>query len=380
MMTRHAVLTFATLCALVAAVGLNAQEEPPVQVTAPNAPEVEGPDVEQDVLVLDDMETEPEANWHDVFNQNMTDLVRDEQVVKQGAASGRWEPDSAARYIFNRHIEHDWSEYGTLAMWLHSEAATGATMLIILASDSEDTEPTDFYRHVLKIDWEGWRDLRLAPSSFQKAHEPVGWEKIDTLRLSFEPGGFGEYAPGTVLHFDDIRLLPAPEDTEQLVIFDSDVDWGCMGISGGIIGCVLDPEGSGERVARWEDTLMQAYVWNTGVPEDWSDFAYLNMWIHAAHPDELGEFLVMVDSENPDTEGQDSYQTKLPLDWEGWKLFSLSFADMQVVRQPLGGDHIQTLKFYTAPYCKQGLGTTLLFGDMWLSTQPPEATDDDEGE
>ena len=377
-MIRVGVLMTALVCAAVLVAGsVRAQEATATQVTAPNAPEnIPAAGEEDNGLILDDMEAEPERHWHDVADKNMIDMVRDDQTVREGEASGRWEPDTAARYIFNQWIPHDWTGYGILAMWIHSQAATGATMMIILASDNEATEQTDFYRHILKIDWEGWRDLRLTPRSFQAAYQPVGWQKIDTIRLCFE-GGFAEYVPGTVLHFDDIRLLPDQQDTGQQVIFDSDADCGTMGIKGGILGCVLDPTGTGQRVARWEDTLMQTYVWNACVPEDWSSYAYLNMWVYAEHPDDLGEFLVALASENPESEGEDRYQTKLPLDWEGWKLFSLPLAEMQVVRQPLGTDHIQAVKFYTAPYCKQGLGTTLLFGDMWLSTQPAEAAGDD---
>jgi len=325
---------------------------------------------DDDCLLVDDMEAEPEQRWHDVMNRNMTDIVWDDQITHGGLASGRWEPDSAARYIFSRFIPHDWTGYDTLSMWIHSAAANDATMLIILESDNAETEQTDFYRHIVTVDWEGWRELRLQQHSFYPAYEPLGWGQIDTIRFRFQ-GDFTEYVPGTVLHLDDIRLLPEQPAAENPVIFDSDVDWGCMGVSGGVLGYAMDPDGSGERVAKWDDTVTQTFIWNEGVPEDWSGCKYLNMWIYAEHPD-AGEFLVWIESENPETEGQDRYQVKLPLDWEGWKLFTLAFAEMHPVREPLGGEHIDSLKFYTAPYCRQGDGTSLLFGDMWLSKEAPE--------
>ena len=356
-----------TLMVLVVVLPTFAQDDA-ATVAPPNAPAP--PEVaDDDCLIVDNMEED--LRWHDVMDKNMTDLVRDEEIVREGDASGLWEPETAAKYIFNRFIPHDWTGYDTLAMAIHSEEATGATMQIILASNNPETEQTDFYRHILKIDWEGWREVRLGRRSFHPAYEPMGRGQIDNIRLCLE-GGFAEYVPGTVLRIDDIRLLPEREGADTKIIFDSDVDWGCMGVSGGTLDYVMDPTGSGERVAKWDDTVTQTFIWHAGAPKDWSGFSYLNMWVYCDHPD-AGQFLVMCESENPETEGQDSYQVKLPLEWEGWKLFTLPFSEMQVVRKPLGGDHIDALKFYTAPYCEQGDGTSLLFGDMWLSVEAEEA-------
>ena len=370
-MVRTAVtLPAMTLALLLVGIVTPAQEatpEVPVPPNGPSAPADEG--LEQQGLIIDDMEGEPADRWHDVYDRNMADLVRDDEIVREGLTSGRWEPETAARYIFSASIPHDWSGHEVLTMWIHSERASGARMIIILASDTPATEQTDFYRHVVDIDWEGWRQLRLTPRSFQVALQPAGWQKIDSIRFGFS-GGFARYVPGTVLRFDAICVEASPPEGDHLLIFDSDSDWGCMSISGGKLDCVPDPEGSDARVARWGDTVLQTYVWNNAVPRDWSPYDYLNMWVYCEHPDE-GEFMVWIESGNPATDRQDCYCTRIALDWQGWKLHTLPLQSLQVVREPLGWDQIGILKFYTAPYCRQGDGTALCFGDMWLSVEPP---------
>jgi len=362
-------MALAVLLAGMVTIALGARADAPVAPNGPSAPADQAQ--VQDRLTIDDMEGEPADRWHDVYDRNMADLVLDDEIVKEGLTSGRWEPDTAARYIFNGAISHDWSGHEVLTMWLNSERATGARMIIILASDTPATEQTDFFRHVVDIDWEGWRQLRLTPRSFQVALQPAGWHKIDSIRFGFS-GGFARHVPGTVLRFDAIRVEASPPAGDHLLIFDSDSDWGCMSISGGKLDCVPDPDGSGERVARWGDTVMQTYVWNNAVPRDWSPYGYLNMWVYCEHPDE-GEFMVWIESGNPETDRQDCYCTRIPLDWQGWRLHTLALQNLQIVREPLGWNHIDILKFYTAPYCRQGDGTALCFGDMWLSLEPPDA-------
>ena len=375
MLRRGRKLAVQVLLLLLAGCVCFAQDATSGSLAAPNCPAPPGGEApREDCLIIDDMEGDAGERWHDVYGRLPEDLVPDEEVLVEGLASGRWEPDTAARYISNSSIPHDWNGYDTLAMSIHSEGATGARMVIILASDSPETEDTDFYRGVTDIDWEGWRELRLTRRSFQVALQPAGWEKIDSIRFGFS-GGFAQHVPGTVLRFDDIRVLPVRPPGDDLLVFDSDSDWSCMRISGGALDCALDPAGSGERVAKWADTVLQTYIWNNAAPRDWSAHSYLNLWVYCEHTDE-GQFMVWIESDNPETEKQDCYCTRIPLDWEGWKLHTLPLGDLQIVREPKGWDQIDILKFYTGSYCQQGDGTSLLFGDMWLSVEPPRA---DEG-
>ncbi len=335
------------------------------------AEEAEPRELPTEPLVIDDMEGDVAKRWHDNWDKNMVDLVADNEVVKQGETSGKWDPDTAAKYIFHQRTPHDWTGYDSVALWIHSEQATDAVMALLADSDNPDTEQRDYYRCLIKIDWEGWRELRLYERSFQRAYEPVGFHKIDMMRLAFEGWPtWVEYVPGTVLRIDDIRAMPAEPPGDELVIFHPDTDWGCLAYGSGAIGCVKEPTKTGGRVAEWVSTIAQTSLYNTAVPRDWSAYEYVNMWVYCKEPTD-GEILFWVESENPATEGHDRYQVKIPLDWQGWKLLSYAYSDLMSVRAPLGWDQINILRFYSAGYVKQGEGTTLYFDDMWLSKQPP---------
>jgi len=322
-------------------------------------------------LVLDDMEGELGARWTDNWVKNPVDLVPDNEVVKQGETSGKWEPDVAAKYIFTTRMPHDWTGYDSIAMWVHSERATDAVMAILLDSDDPDTEGKDYYRYLLKIDWEGWYEIRLYEHSFQRAREPVGFSKIDVLRFAFEGWpGMVEYVPGTVLRFDDIRLMPPEPPGDELFIFRADSDCGNWGTPGGALSCVREPSRTGGRVSEWF-TLAQTSIWNAAVPRDWSGYSYLNMWLYCKEAIDA-QVMLWVESVNPATDKQDCYRTRIPLDWQGWKLHSFALEDLEIVREPLGWDQIDILKFYSAGYVETGPGTTLYLDDMWLSKDPPE--------
>jgi len=357
-------------------VATGAPPEPGTDTDAGQETEPEQPAAEP--LVLDDMEGDPGARWADNSGKNPVDLVADAEIVKVGQTSGKWDPDVAARYIFTTRMPNDWTGYDSIAMWVHSERATDAAMAIVLDSENPETEGKDYYRYLLNIDWEGWRELRLYEGSFQRAREPIGFSKIEVFRFAFEGWpGMVEYVPGTVLRFDDIRAVPAAPAGDKLVIFHADTDCGIWGSGRGALGCVKEPTKTGGRVTEWVSTIAQTSIWNIAAPTDWSAYEYLNMWVYCQEASEA-EILFWVESDNPDTEGQDRYQIKIPLDWEGWKLLSFHYEDLRVVREPLGWDQINILRFRSGGYeLKQGDGTALYFDDMWLSKQPPEEAEEE---
>lgn len=319
-------------------------------------------------LMIDDMEGDPGTRWRDVRGNNGLDLVPDNEIVKQGETSGKWDPEVAARYIVNSQIPHDWTGYDSIAMWIHSEKATGAVMALVLYSDSPATDKWDYYRALVEIDWEGWRELRFYECSFRKAYEAAGFTKIDSVRLAFEGWpGLTRYEPGTVLRLDDVRLMPDEPPGHKLVLFHPDTNARALTP----LIAAKEPTRTGERVAEWTDTVLRTSFYLRTVASDWTQYNYLNMWVHCAKPDG-SEVLLFLETINPTTDRQDSFQKKIALDWEGWKLFSFAKTDFLAQRQP-NWAKIDVLRFYSAGYpLKAGEGTTLCFDDIWLSSEPPQ--------
>ena len=55
--------------------------------------------------------------------------------------------------------------------------------------------------------------------------------------------------------------------------------------------------------------------------------------------------MLILDSENPETEGSDYYGFQIVQDWEGWREFRLPLAELGATRQPLGWHAIQSATF-----------------------------------
>ncbi len=321
-----------------------------------------------DAVMIDDMEGDPGTRWRDVRGENGLDLVADSEVVKQGETAGKWDPGVAAKYIVNTQVPHDWTGYDSIAMWVHSEKATGAVMALLLYSDEPTTDKPDYYRALVTIDWEGWRELRFYACSFRKAHEAVGFTKIDSVRLAFEGWpGLTRYEPGTVLRFDDLRLIPDEPPGHKLVLFHPDTNAAALRP----LISVKEPTRTGERVAEWTDTVLWTSLFLRTIASDWTQYNYLNMWVHCADPDE-SQVLLFLETINPATDRQDSFQRKITIDWEGWKLFSFAKTDFLAQREPNWAE-IDVLRFYSAGYpLKQGIGAKLCFDDIWLSKELPQ--------
>lgn len=345
-----------------------AEEEP----AAPEEPEEPAKEAAEqpEPLVIDDMEGEPANRWRDVWGQTELDLVWDDQVIKEGVTSGRWELDRASRYISTSAFPHDWSAYDTLAMWIHSEQATNAVMMLLLYSENPQSDPLDYYKRVVRIDWEGWKELRLPKWAFDidAGRQPVGWNKIDSIRFAFEGWeAIVKHVPGTVLRFDDIRVLRSEPEADRLTVFRADRDCSCWAMPGDVrLPCVRQPSKTGGRVTKWDNPAEKHFIWNNAVPRDWSDYSSLNMWLYCEQSSKAsGVFYVESKSEN--TNIKDGYSTPIRLDWQGWKLVSLPLCDFRHRGQPKGWDQVDLVKFYGSPKAE----SAIYFDDMWLSKERP---------
>ena len=307
------------------------------------------------------------TNWIAWPDTPKPKLVPDTTIVKQGLQSGKWDTDQAARFIFTYSVPHDWSKFGCLDLWVHSEKATGALMLIMLESNNPDTPDRDCLRCRVKIDWEGWKELKLYERSFDRGFKPMGFKQVDNLIFDMEMWkNLVRYEPGTVLRFDDLRLLPPEPPGDRLMLLQADTDWGAMYP----LLCTKDPSRAGGHSAQWVSTISQPNVYNTSVPKDWQQYPYLNLWVHCKQA--TGDEVVLFVESDAEHKGADGYRFTIALDWTGWKLITIPRASFFTCNNPMGWDKVTMLAFYTNAYsARHTTGTALCFDDIWVSKEPP---------
>ncbi len=109
----------------------------------------------------------------------------------------------------------------------------------------------------------------------------------------------------------------------------------------------------GEGSMKWEHAKVNNLQTDM-VPKDWSEYTHFSMSIYSEKITD-SEFVAIIRSENPASDGMDYWKiainptinNRIKIDWEdGWQDFKdIPFADMQVVRQPLGFDQITRIRF-----------------------------------
>lgn len=313
--------------------------------------------------------------WHPQSDDNPQGFTADEAITHGGAVSAKWEPETSGRMLYCADLPEDWSGWDGLALWIHSARPTNSMMAVLVYSDTRDTPQWDCYRALVKIDWEGWRLLQLRRRAFHPCYKPVGWDQVTELGFSFKANPpLITLHEGTVLHFADMHaLLPEPGG-ETLTLFDAETDCSAMLMSGAnLLQCVREPAlREGRRSGLWESTLTQKALYNVSVPQDWSQYQYLNMWLHCAEP--VGEKIVAyMQSRSPQAPEDDAYLANISLDWQGWKLVSLPLAEMVRLRDPQGWQQIERFCLYSQSYGASAItGTALALDSIWLSTEPPK--------
>jgi hypothetical protein len=157
-----------------------------------------------DELIISDMEDDVEGWWR---------LARNVDEAQVGEASGAWLDTIKQPVIRHRSLPRDWSEYGCLCLWLHSETANDAGLFIAVHSENPDTEGLDFYGVRLVIDWEGWQEVLIPFAAMEGVRRPLGWHHITQLEIA--AGGWGlEAQESTHLLLDHVRLTKAPPEGE----------------------------------------------------------------------------------------------------------------------------------------------------------------------
>ncbi|MBN2047190.1 MAG: heparinase II/III family protein, partial [Anaerolineaceae bacterium] len=72
-------------------------------------------------------------------------------------------------------------------------------------SETEMTSDDDYFKKEIIIDWAGWRLFEIPLDEFRATREPVGWEKIDYIKIA-SSGWSHTPDPTTRLVFDEMKL------------------------------------------------------------------------------------------------------------------------------------------------------------------------------
>ena len=130
----------------------------------------------------------------------------------------------------------------------------------------------------------------------------------------------------------------AAEQAPDLVISDFESLDGWRGLE-------LDREivKEGQSSGLWHKMPERATATISDFPHDWSRHSALSFWMHNARRTDA-RFMLILRSENPDTEGPDYYALKLRLDrWTGWKQLIVPLSELGGAREPLGWNQIQRI-------------------------------------
>jgi len=136
----------------------------------------------------------------------------DEEFVKEGTQSGKWENLSKNRWLIMKNFPADWSSYDTLVFWIYSEKATGEKMSLDISSDENETTKGNYYYFKFIINWSGWRRFTIPFAQFAKSRAPAGWHKITQVTLYPGAGASAE----TILYLDNFELSRSIEPPGRL--------------------------------------------------------------------------------------------------------------------------------------------------------------------
>ncbi|NDK15470.1 MAG: hypothetical protein GW911_25860 [Armatimonadetes bacterium] len=256
----------------------------------------------------------------------------------------RWEHGQSASLSLPFAEPQDWSRYAGVRFWVHSQAATSSTFMVIFNSENDASEGIDYFSFKVVLDFEGWKEFVLPFHELGRSREPVGWNKVDSITLT--ASGWGQTVnPETVVTLDGFE----PVDKAQAGVgglpsdeaFFTSLDLDLPGMA------EVKQAVAARDMARAREALAK-HLRDRTSPKwlfDWHDAPLRGVRVPGPEADKA-----------PDQ--WDYYSTFLTLDWEGWKHFSLKKADFAGEafvegagwkgKRPIGWNWIQYIALYAS--------------------------------
>jgi len=295
--------------------------------------------------------------------ETWSQLTTTQAHAHSGAKSGLITGSGTSRFIQTWKLPSAWEPYDALELWVHSENGNGAILKILVDADNDATPNlNDYYLAAVAVDWTGWRRLQFRKSSFSEERVPGGWNAVQGLIIA--GGGFGLVAPpGTSICVDDISLVKLEEQTYTLF---EDFEEG-VGNWQGLEQCAYLSK-SGGRSGVWRISEVDLSVHTTDVPEDWSEWDALRIWVYSAKTTNAN-VRIEVQSDSPATTDLiDCYTLDFSIDWEGWwKELHCRRGEFGATGEPVGWHNIQGLSLRALDDAQLAFaGTELALDDLAL--------------
>jgi len=289
--------------------------------------------------------------------------------IKQGRKAGAWNDTIGTTRIECNSIPHNLNQFNAVSIWIYSEKNNEAQIALLLYSDNLKTPKKDYYQFLISFNWTGWKQVLIPFESFTKKRSPIGFKKIDGLKLASTEYqvDVGPLA-STHLVFDDLQFIKVDQKTirqaySEAMNFENVALWEGVKKNTQYVK-------QGKYSGAWTDTVKVSRVKTASIPKDWSDFNAIGFWVYSAINNHA-EIEMIVDSQNPKTKQKDRYRHTLFINWQGWRYVKIRFDEFRADNMPIGWNKIDDIQFASSGYSKfPKTNTKLYFDNMKLIKEP----------
>ncbi|MCE5218367.1 hypothetical protein LLH03_15190 [bacterium] len=132
--------------------------------------------------------------------------------VHSGGHALEWDV-AAAPICDSPRFSADWREFDELRFWAYLKTPVNLSVPIVFVA------PGGYYMAQWRLDWTGWKEQRIKLSDCSKAHEPAGWDQIQSF--GFRAQGYGQppVPAGLTVVLDDFTLH-SPKDLPHKTLQD----------------------------------------------------------------------------------------------------------------------------------------------------------------